>query len=61
VETQAQFAALEALGCDQYQGYYFSKALPPEEFEQLLRAQQAGAPPQWPQDSEIRVAGAVAR
>jgi diguanylate cyclase (GGDEF)-like protein len=41
VETEAQLAALKALGCDQYQGYYFSAALPVAEFERLLHAQPA--------------------
>jgi EAL domain-containing protein (putative c-di-GMP-specific phosphodiesterase class I) len=33
VETHAQLAALAALGCDEYQGFYASPALPPLEFE----------------------------
>jgi diguanylate cyclase (GGDEF)-like protein/PAS domain S-box-containing protein len=33
VETAAQLAALAALGCDEYQGFYASPALPPAEFE----------------------------
>lgn len=41
VETEAQLAALKGLGCDQYQGYYCSPALPPAEFEALIRQQQA--------------------
>ncbi|MEF2293354.1 EAL domain-containing protein [Virgibacillus dokdonensis] len=36
VETEEQFAFLKAEQCDQLQGYYFSKALPSEEVEQLL-------------------------
>jgi EAL domain-containing protein (putative c-di-GMP-specific phosphodiesterase class I) len=36
VETQAQLDALRSLGCDQYQGYYFSPALPPGEFAALV-------------------------
>jgi EAL domain-containing protein (putative c-di-GMP-specific phosphodiesterase class I) len=39
VETEAQVEALKALGCDQYQGFHFSPAQPPEEFERLIRAQ----------------------
>ena len=31
--------ALRALGCDQYQGFLFSPARQPEEFERLIRAQ----------------------
>lgn len=37
VETEEQKTFLAALGCDEYQGFYFSKPLPPEEFEALLR------------------------
>ena len=33
VETAAQFNALKALGCDEYQGFHESPALPPPEFE----------------------------
>jgi diguanylate cyclase (GGDEF)-like protein/PAS domain S-box-containing protein len=33
VETEAQFRALQALGCDEYQGYFESPALPVAEFE----------------------------
>jgi diguanylate cyclase (GGDEF)-like protein/PAS domain S-box-containing protein len=33
VETEAQFNALKALGCNEYQGFYESPALPPAEFE----------------------------
>ena len=32
VETEQQLAVLRELGCDRYQGYLFSPALPPEEF-----------------------------
>jgi diguanylate cyclase (GGDEF)-like protein len=39
VETEAQLEALRALGCDQYQGFYCSPAVPPDEFEELIRAQ----------------------
>lgn len=36
VETEAQRDLLTAIGCDYMQGFLFSKALPPEEFEALL-------------------------
>jgi EAL domain-containing protein (putative c-di-GMP-specific phosphodiesterase class I)/GGDEF domain-containing protein len=36
VETEEQYEFLKFLGCDQIQGYYFSKPLPPEEFSNLL-------------------------
>jgi diguanylate cyclase (GGDEF)-like protein/PAS domain S-box-containing protein len=32
VETQAQFESLRALGCDEYQGFFASPALPPADF-----------------------------
>jgi diguanylate cyclase (GGDEF)-like protein/PAS domain S-box-containing protein len=38
VETLEQRKLLTAAGCDYGQGYLFSKAVPPEEFEVLLRA-----------------------
>ena len=37
VETEAQFEFLRDLGCDQIQGYLFSKPLPAAEVEELLR------------------------
>jgi diguanylate cyclase (GGDEF)-like protein/PAS domain S-box-containing protein len=37
VETAEQLDYLRHQGCDEMQGYYFSKPLPADEFEQLLR------------------------
>lgn len=37
VETEAQLNFLRIRDCDEMQGFYFSKALPAEEFEALLR------------------------
>jgi EAL domain-containing protein (putative c-di-GMP-specific phosphodiesterase class I) len=37
VERAAQARFLELNGCDELQGYYFSRPLPPEDFEALLR------------------------
>ncbi len=37
VETEAQLDYLRLHGCDEMQGYYFSRPLPPEQLEQLLR------------------------
>jgi EAL domain-containing protein (putative c-di-GMP-specific phosphodiesterase class I) len=38
VETEAQRNFLVTHGCNQYQGYLFSKPLPLKEFEQLLQS-----------------------
>ena len=38
VETSEQLAFLENLGCDQYQGFYFTPALPANELLELLRS-----------------------
>jgi len=40
VETCEQLTLLKDLGCDQYQGYCFSPAVPAREFAKLLRAAQ---------------------
>ena len=42
VETEEQYLALKAMGCDLVQGYYFSKPVPPEAFGRFLieRGQQ---------------------
>jgi diguanylate cyclase (GGDEF)-like protein/PAS domain S-box-containing protein len=39
VETEEQLDYLRRHGCDEMQGYYFSRPLPAAEFEQLLRQQ----------------------
>ena len=44
VETEAQYAFLNARGCDQFQGYLFGEALPLEEFERLLAARARPEP-----------------
>jgi EAL domain-containing protein (putative c-di-GMP-specific phosphodiesterase class I) len=36
VETESQLAVLKTLGCDEYQGYFFSEPLPPDELMQRL-------------------------
>ena len=38
VETEEQFRLLKDLGCDEYQGFHESPALPPGEFEKRYRA-----------------------
>jgi diguanylate cyclase (GGDEF)-like protein len=42
VETEQQRALLEALGCDAYQGNLFSRPVPADEFERLLREHPPG-------------------
>ena len=37
VETRTQLDYLRELGCDEYQGYLFSEAVPAGQFEELLR------------------------
>ncbi|MBE6121114.1 MAG: EAL domain-containing protein [Erysipelotrichaceae bacterium] len=37
VETAEQLQALKDLGCDIVQGYYFSRPVPPEEYERYIR------------------------
>ena len=37
VEEADQLSILKELDCDEIQGYYFSKPIPAEEFEQLLK------------------------
>ena len=45
VETAAQLDALRALGCDEYQGFYCSPALPARDFERLMRDKATMAQP----------------
>ncbi len=52
VETLAQLDYLRALGCDEMQGYYFSRPLPADEFEQLLR-QGRHLPPATLRDLDV--------
>ena len=38
VETREQMELLKGIGCEIIQGYYFSKPVPPEEFEKYIQA-----------------------
>lgn len=40
VETREQMKRLQMMGCDYVQGYFFSKPLPLEDFEELLITQK---------------------
>ena len=42
VETEAQLDFLRSLGCDQYQGYYCSPAVPAQEFAEMMRTRNMG-------------------
>ncbi|WP_075795556.1 bifunctional diguanylate cyclase/phosphodiesterase [Massilia putida] len=46
VETAEQLDYLRHQGCDEMQGYYFSKPLPAHEFEQLLRQRRSLTAPE---------------
>ncbi len=43
VETQGQRDILLAAGCDEFQGFFFARPMPPE---RLLAWLQAGQPPE---------------
>jgi EAL domain-containing protein (putative c-di-GMP-specific phosphodiesterase class I) len=43
IETREQAELLRKHACDELQGFYFDKPLPPDRFGQLLHAQLAGA------------------
>jgi len=45
VETPAQLDFLKAVGCDEYQGYHFSRPLPANEFERIVRETAEQTPP----------------
>jgi diguanylate cyclase (GGDEF)-like protein len=44
VESAEQLEFLKTLGCDQYQGFHFSPALPAPQFEALVRANREAEP-----------------
>ncbi|MET3131529.1 diguanylate cyclase (GGDEF)-like protein/PAS domain S-box-containing protein [Oxalobacteraceae bacterium GrIS 1.11] len=50
VEKDSQLAYLRRHGCDEMQGYYFSRPVPEDEFEQML---QGGKVLQAPQDEAL--------
>ena len=68
VETEEQLYALKAMGCDIVQGYYFSRPVPPEEFEPFLRERiargelvQEAAPARLPKEEVDREVMAFSR
>ncbi|MBQ6346776.1 MAG: EAL domain-containing protein [Clostridia bacterium] len=58
VETAEQMFALKAMGCDIVQGYYFSRPLPPEEFERYLLEKKNGRGFRLDRDKETKVRAA---
>jgi diguanylate cyclase len=53
VETLAQLDFLKAVGCDEYQGFHFSRAVPSREFERVVREKAAQAET-FTQDDAVR-------
>jgi diguanylate cyclase len=53
VETSAQLDFLKAVGCDEYQGFHFSRAVPSREFERVVREKAAQAET-FTQDDAVR-------
>jgi len=47
VETAEQVFTLKQLGCDVIQGYYFSRPLPADEFEQFITQEKSVRPIHW--------------
>ncbi len=45
VETEEQRALLKEIGCDFGQGYLFSRPLPADEFEEMMRSKKGGIAP----------------
>jgi EAL domain-containing protein (putative c-di-GMP-specific phosphodiesterase class I) len=58
VENEAQWSFLAANGCDEMQGYYFSRPLPADQFTQSLEEQRKS--PSRPVDDAQRVRRALA-
>ena len=51
VETPAQLDFLKAVGCDEYQGFHFSRPLPSHEFERVVREKAAQIGTLTPEDA----------
>ena len=52
VESTEQVDFLKHLGCDQYQGFHFSPALPAPQFEALIRSKRHAEPELWESDAQ---------
>ena len=53
VETPGQLKLLQDAGCDLVQGYYFSRPLPPEEFEKLIQLETENRK-EWKKDMTLQ-------
>jgi diguanylate cyclase len=53
VETPEQLEFLQMLGCDQYQGYHHSAAMPASEFAELIRHGGQAQKPAEPQAADM--------
>ena len=40
MEDELQYQTLKKMGCDVIQGYYFSKPIPPQEFERFIEEEK---------------------
>jgi sensor c-di-GMP phosphodiesterase-like protein len=47
VETAEQLAFLDEVGCDEVQGYYFSKPVPTDEFREVVLGWRDAAPARY--------------
>ena len=61
VETQVQADLLSRAGCDSMQGFLFSRPIPPEQLEAILRHGAAGRPATRPPDRAGRAPGRPTR
>jgi diguanylate cyclase (GGDEF)-like protein len=52
VESTEQLEFLKTLGCDQYQGYHYSAAVPASQFEALARSERDAGPDRSESDAE---------
>ena len=52
VETEEQYLTLKAMGCDLVQGYYFSKPVPPAEFDRFLAERSETSVTVTPEDKK---------
>ena len=59
VEEEAHLAVLRAEGCDEVQGYYFSRPIPPDAFIEWLLAREEEGAGLWPDKAGRAHAGRV--